>query len=81
MNTFLLNVAPNQNFGDAIAVQDLSGIYVENFVRFSLSNQNPGVVTGETVHCRVHYSCTRAVQYLKERKMGMQFYVIILILM
>ena len=28
----------------------------------------------------VHYSCTRAVQYLNERKMGMQFYVIILIL-
>ena len=25
---------PNQNFGDAIAVQDLSGIYVWNFVRF-----------------------------------------------
>ena len=24
----------------------------------------------------VHYSCTRAVQYLNERKMGMQFYVI-----
>ena len=29
MSTFLLNVPPNQNFGDAIAVQDLS----ENFVR------------------------------------------------
>ena len=29
----------------------------------------------------VHYSCTMAVQLLKERKMGMQFYVIILILL
>ena len=28
----------------------------------------------------VHYSCIRAVQYLNERKMGMQFYVIKLIL-
>ena len=32
INTFLLNVPPNQNFGDAIAVQDLSGIHVWNFV-------------------------------------------------
>ena len=30
MSTFLLNVLPlNRNFGDAIAVQDLRGIYVE----------------------------------------------------
>ena len=33
MSTFLLNVSPIRNFGDAIAVQDLSGIHVWNFVR------------------------------------------------
>ena len=32
----------NRNFGDAIAVQDLRGIHVWNFVRCSPSNQNPG---------------------------------------
>ena len=31
----MLNVPPNRNFGDAIAVQDLSGIHVWNFVRCS----------------------------------------------
>ena len=31
----MLNVPPNRNFGDAIAVQDLSGIHVWNFVRYS----------------------------------------------
>ena len=35
MSTFLLNVPLNRNFGDAIAVQDLSGIHVWNFVRCS----------------------------------------------
>ena len=30
--TFLLNVPPNRNFGDAFAVQYLSGIHVWNFV-------------------------------------------------
>ena len=35
MSTFLLNVPPNRNFGDAIAVQDLRGIHVWNFVRCS----------------------------------------------
>ena len=35
MSTFLLNVSPNRNFGDAIAVQDFSGIHVLNFVRCS----------------------------------------------
>ena len=38
MSTFLLNVTPNRNFGDAIAVQDMRGIHilyisVQNFVR------------------------------------------------
>ena len=32
MSTFLLNISPNRNFGDAIAVQDLSRINVWNFV-------------------------------------------------
>ena len=36
---FLLNVSSNRNFGDAIAVQDFSGIHVWNFVRCS-PNQN-----------------------------------------
>ena len=45
------------------------------------SNQNFWVATGTTVMYIVHYSCTRAVQYLNDRKMGMQFYVIILILL
>ena len=47
---------PNRNFGDAIAVQDLSGIHilyisVQNFFRCSPPppNQNPGAAT-------VHYS-------------------------
>ena len=35
MSTFLLNVPPNRNFGDAIAVQDLSWIHLWNFVRCS----------------------------------------------
>ena len=43
MSTLLLNVSPIRNFGDAIAVQDLSGIHVWNFVcYFPPSNQNPG---------------------------------------
>ena len=33
MSTILLNVSPNQNFGNAIAVKDLSGIHVPNFFR------------------------------------------------
>ena len=32
MSTILLNVSPNRNFGDAIAVQDFSGIHEWNFV-------------------------------------------------
>ena len=43
MNAFLLNVLPNQNFGDAIAVQDLRGNHVWNFVQCYPPNQNPGV--------------------------------------
>ena len=35
MSTFLLNGSPNLNFGDAISVQDFSGIHVLNFVRCS----------------------------------------------
>ena len=31
MSTFVLNVPPNRNFGDAIAVQDLRGIQYEIF--------------------------------------------------
>ena len=41
INKFLLNVFPNRNFGDAIAVQNLSRICLLNFVRPSL-NPNPG---------------------------------------
>ena len=33
------------------------------------SNHNSWVATGKIVHCTVHYSCTRPVQYLNERKM------------
>ena len=36
MSILLLNVILNRNFGDAIAVQDLSGIYVWKFVCCSL---------------------------------------------
>ena len=32
MSTFVLNVPPNRNFGDPIAVQDLRGIQYEIFV-------------------------------------------------
>ena len=46
------------------------------------SNQNSWVLFKILVQLYiVHHSCTRAVQYLNERKMGMQFYVIILILL
>ena len=42
MSTFVLNVPPNRNFGDAIAVQDLRGIQYEIFFWCFPSNQNPG---------------------------------------
>ena len=43
MSTFVLNVPPNRNFGDAIAVQDLRGIHVyKKFSDVPPSNQNPG---------------------------------------
>ena len=42
MSTFLLNVFPNRNFGEAIAVQDLSKIHVWNFVRCSPNQKQSG---------------------------------------
>ena len=42
MSTFVLNVPPNRNFGDAIAIQDLRGIQYEIFFLCFPSNQNPG---------------------------------------
>ena len=41
MSKFLLNVSPNPNFGDAIAVLDLSGIHVLNFVCYSFTPPEP----------------------------------------
>ena len=60
MTTFLLNVPSNRNFGDAIAVQDLSGIHVWNFVRCSPSNQNSWVATGTIVNytLQLYYGIT-----------------------
>ena len=52
MSTFLLNVSPNQNLGDAFAVQDLSGIHVWNLSDVSPLNQNPGAATA--VNCIVN---------------------------
>ena len=42
MRTVLLNVSPNRSFGDAIAVQDFSGIHVLNFVRCSPQPKKSG---------------------------------------
>ena len=43
MSAFLLNVLPNRNFGDAIAVQDLRGIVYEILSDVLTPNQNSGV--------------------------------------
>ena len=42
MSTLLLNVSLIRNFGDAIAVQDLSGIHVWNFACFSRTEPKSG---------------------------------------
>ena len=36
MSSFVVNVPPNRNFGDAIAIQDLRGIQYENVLMFPL---------------------------------------------
>ena len=65
MSTFLLNVPPNQNFREAIAVQDLSGIHVWNFVS-SPQNQNPGAATGTTsTMCTAFYTKITLLNNLK----------------
>ena len=66
MNTFLLNVPLNRNFGDAIAVQVLSEIHVWNFVFCSTPNQNPGAATGtNSTLCTVYYTKITLLNNLK----------------
>ena len=70
----------NQNFGDAIAVQDVSGIHVWNFVR--CSPLEPKFLSRYWYNCTLYITVVLGqLQYLNERKMGIQFYVIILILL
>ena len=58
MSTFLLNVPLNRNFGDAIAVQDLSGNI--------WSNQNSGAATGTTsTLCTAYYTKITLLNNLK----------------
>ena len=42
MSTFLLNVPPNRNFGDTIAVQDLRVEFMYEILSEVPPNQNPG---------------------------------------
>ena len=48
MSIFLLNVILNWNFGDAIAVQDLSGIHVWKFVSCSLPTKTKSVAAPDS---------------------------------
>ena len=82
MSTFLLNFRPRAKI---LAMPLQYRTWVEFMYEIlsdvTPSNQNSWVATGTTVHCtlQLYYGRLLAVQFLKERKMGMQFYVIILI--
>ena len=75
MSTFLLNVPP---YTEILAMPLQYRTWVE-FMYEIVSYVPPRTKILESLLVQlyiVHYSCTRAVQYLNERKMGMQFYVI-----
>ena len=81
MSIFLLNAhPPNQNFGDANCS---TGFECNSCMKFCpMFPPRTKILESQLVQLYIeHYCCTRAVQFLNERKMGMQFYVIILILL
>ena len=72
MSTFLLNVSLNRNFG----------LEWNSCIKFCLMfPPRTKILESLLVQLYITVNCTRGVQYLNERKMGMHFYVIILILM